>query len=53
MKPTHEKKNTRPYWSKGFNIGIDLAFRVLGLTSGEAKRVLIRLIAMLRNSMYS
>jgi hypothetical protein len=30
-----------------------LAFRVLGLTSGEAKSVLIKLIAMLRNSMYS
>lgn len=30
MKPTHEKKNTRPYWSNGFRIGIDLAFRVPG-----------------------
>jgi hypothetical protein len=35
MKPSHEKKNTRPYRSKGLRTGIDLAFRLLGLISGE------------------
>lgn len=36
MNPSHEKKNTRPYWSNGFRTGTDLALRLLGLISGEA-----------------
>lgn len=34
--PSHEKKNTLPYLSNGFKIGIDLAFWLTGLISGEA-----------------
>lgn len=34
--PSHEKKNTLPYLSNGFNIGIDFAFWLVGLISGDA-----------------
>ena len=44
MNPIHEKKKTRPYWSKGLRMGIDLAFRLLGLTSGEVNNNLTKLI---------
>lgn len=37
MNPSHEKVKTRPYLSKGFRTGIDNAFRLLGLISGETK----------------
>lgn len=37
MNPSHEKVNTRPYLSKGLRTGIDNAFRLLGLISGETK----------------
>lgn len=32
--PHHEKKNTLPYWLTGLKTGIDLALRLIGLTSG-------------------
>jgi hypothetical protein len=37
MKPSQEKKNTRPYLSKGFKIGIDLALLLIGFVSGAEK----------------
>lgn len=36
MNPSHEKKKNLPQGSTGFNTGIDLAFRLTGLTSGAA-----------------
>lgn len=44
--PSHEKKNTLPYLSNGFNMGIDLAFWLMGLISGEAMNDLKKLGAM-------
>ena len=38
MNPIQEKKKTRPQGSIGLSIGIDLAFLLTGLTSGETKR---------------
>lgn len=37
-KPNHEKKKVRPYLLMGLRIGIDLAFLVMGLTSGASQR---------------
>lgn len=48
MNPSHEKKKTRPYWSNGFSTGIDLAFLLLGLTSGGATRSLKKVAAIAR-----
>lgn len=47
MNPSHEKKNTRPYGSIGLRMGIDLAFLLMGFTSGETKSNLRGLRPML------
>ena len=55
MNPSHEKVKTRPYLSKGFRTGIDSAFRLLGLISGETKSSFTKSIACrptLPNCMY-
>lgn len=44
--PSHEKKNTLPYLSNGFNMGIDLAFLVMVLISGDAISDIKKLGAM-------
>jgi hypothetical protein len=38
MKPDQEKKNVRPYLLRGFSIGIERAFKLIGLTSGFLHR---------------
>jgi hypothetical protein len=38
INPHQEKKKTRPYTLNGFKPGIDLAFLLIGLTSGALKR---------------
>jgi hypothetical protein len=38
-KPNHEKKKTLPYMLNGFKAGIDLAFLLIGLTSGALNRI--------------
>jgi len=40
-KPNQEKKNTRPYWLTGFKTGIDLAFLLIGFSSGAFQRALM------------
>lgn len=45
MNPSHENVKTRPYLSKGLKTGIDKAFRLLGLTSGETKSSFTKSIA--------
>lgn len=45
MNPSHENVKTRPYLSKGLKTGIDKAFRLLGLTSGEMKSSFTKSIA--------
>jgi hypothetical protein len=48
MKKLHqEKKNTRPYRSIGFKIGIERALLLMGLTSGDRHSVEIRKPMML------
>jgi hypothetical protein len=39
MNPHQEKKKTRPYTLNGFKAGIDLAFLLIGLSSGALKRI--------------
>ena len=38
INPTQENVKTLPYTLKGFNAGIDLAFLLIGLTSGALNR---------------
>ena len=38
MKPSHEKKKTRPCLSKGLRIGTLRAFLVTGLSAGARQR---------------
>ena len=40
MKPSHEKKNTRPYRFTGLKMGTDKAFCVKVLTSGCPKKMI-------------
>jgi hypothetical protein len=49
MKPSQEKKKTRPYLSKGFNTGIDLALQLMGFIPGGAtnsRAKFVRVIVM-------
>ena len=48
MKPSHEKKNTRPYGFTTLNIGIERALLVTGLTLGLTKRNSIELKVMFK-----
>ena len=48
IKPIVEKKNVRPYLSKGFRAGTDLAFLLIGLTSGGVQRIETRIIGLIK-----
>lgn len=37
-KPSHEKKKTRPYVSRGLRMGTERALRLTGLSSGVLTR---------------